>query len=86
MNLKAVASVTWAASLAHLLVLFNRLNAVSPGTVALVVTGLLTTIPMLWLSSAVLLAPGALHAAVALAFGQGHGDPVSTTVPTPTVP
>lgn len=84
MNLKAVASVTWAASLAHLLVLFNRLNAVSPGTVALVVTGLLTTIPMLWLSSAVLLAPGALHAAVALAFGQGHGDPVSTTVPTPT--
>jgi hypothetical protein len=77
MNLRAVALCAWVASLAHLLILFNRFDAVSPGAAALVATGLLSAIPALWVASAVLLAPGDVRAAVSVLTGRTGSLPVA---------
>ena len=77
MNLRAVALCAWVASLAHLLILFNRFDVVSPGAAALVATGLLSAIPALWVASAVLLAPGDVRAAVSVLTGRTGSLPVA---------
>ena len=77
MNLRAVALCAWVASLAHLLILFNRFDVVSPGAAALVATGLLSAIPALWVASAVLLAPGDVRAAVSVLTGRAGSLPVA---------
>lgn len=77
MNLRAVALCAWVASLAHLLILFNRFDVVSPGAAALVATGLLSAIPALWVASAVLLAPGDVRAAVSVLTGRTVSLPVA---------
>ena len=74
MNLRAVALCAWVASLAHLLILFNRFDVVSPGAAALVATGLLSAIPALWVASAVLLAPGDVRDASVAAEGKAEED------------
>jgi len=77
MNLRAVALCAWVASLTHLLLLFNRLDVVSPGAAALVATGLLSSIPLLWVASAVLLAPGDLNAVLSLLTGRADALPMA---------
>lgn len=77
MNLHAVALLAWVASLAHLLILFNRLDVVSPSGAALVVTGLLISIPLLWISSAMLIGAGDLNASFAVLMGRAESFPLA---------
>lgn len=78
-ELRTVALFAWAASLAHLLVVFNRIDDLSPGALALVLTSLAGALPAIWGASVVVFAPGDLRAALDVALGRAK--PLASSAP-----
>ena len=78
-ELRTVALFAWVASLAHLLVVFNRIDDFSPGALALVLTSLAGALPAIWGASVVVFAPGDLRAALDVALGRAK--PLASSAP-----